>query len=307
MTIIFTLANEQQVIQISDRRLTNVDGCISQPDSNKATILFCRNGRFGVGYTGVAGAGKFNTQNWILESLSKCGDTDLGAKAIFERFCDIATDTFNTNRDLKIVPKKNKRLTVMFSGFFYGKEVPLIGLCAISNFQDFNKQENSEEAWDQFKIYAPLQSLEDKKGTDALIFRVGAWKGMTDEETGELMDALINKINPKHIKNKAMGIIRKMSDRPVTKGTVGKDLTIINVPVEINKVVQSEYHPYESTWEQIMPDLVFILPDSKPIVTNIKITPVDKEPFTTWGRVMGANRLCHCGSNKRFADCHGKK
>lgn len=307
MTIIFTLANEQQVIQISDRRLTNVDGSISKPDSNKATILFCRNGRFGVGYTGVAGAGKFITQAWILDSLRKCGDTDLGIAAICHKFSDIATDTFKTNRYLKNVPKENKRLTIIFSGYFYVNGVSLINVIVISNFQDIENQEESEYAWDQFKIFVQYQSHENKKSTDALIRGVGAWKAMTKEETSELMNDLINKINPKHIKNKAMGIIRKMSDRPVTKGTVGKDLTIINVPVEIEKGIETEFHPYESTWEQIIPDQVRLLPESKGTVTNISISPVDEVPETAWGRTMGPNKLCHCGSNKKFADCHGKK
>jgi len=307
MTIILTLANDQQVIQISDRQLTNEDGSIYKPDSNKATMLFCRNGRFGIGYTGLAQARSFNTQSWIIDSLIQCGDTDLGIAAICHKFSDIATDTFRTHRDLKFVLKKNKRLTVMFSGYFYVDGIPLINVCVVSNFQDTENQEESEEAWDQFKISVQYQNPEKKKSTDALIRRVGAWKAMTKEEDNELMSDLINKSNPKHIRNKAMGIVRKMADRPVTGGTVGKDLTIVNVPVETDKCFQSEYHPYGSTWEQIMPDLVFLQPNSKTAVTNISISPVDEVPETAWGRTMGPNRLCHCGSKKRFADCHGNK
>lgn len=307
MTIILTLANNQQVIQLSDRRLTCGNGSNYVSAANKATILFCRNGRFGVGYTGIAEEGSFKTQSWIIDSLNKCKDTDLGAKEIFERFCEIATDTFNSHRALKNLPKKNKRLTVVFSGYFDGKGIPLVGTCAISNFQNFETQEDSDHAWDYFKIHAPLQSLENKKNTDLLIFRVGAWKAMTNNETTELFTALKNNSNPNHIRNKAVGIIREISDRPETKGTVGKDLTIIKVPADKDKNIQSEFHPYESTFEQIMPDQVWLLRGSTGAVVNISISPVDHDSETTWGRTMGPNRLCFCRSNKRFVDCHGRK
>ncbi len=306
MTIILTLANNQQVIQVSDRKLTCGDGSNYESASNKATILSCLNGNFAVGYTGIAESGNFNTQSWIIDSLIKCKNTNLEAKEIFEKFCEIASDTFKSHKDLKRLPKKNKRLTVVFSGFFYIKGVPLFGACAISNFQDFDIQEDSEKAWDHFKIHAPHQTLENKKNTDALIFRVGAWRAMTNDEDVELKDALINNSNPNHIKHKAIGIVREMSDRPETKGTVGKDLTIIKVSAEKGGIIQSEFHPYESTWKQIMPDQVWLLPGSTGAVANIEISPVEKTPETSWGRTMGPNRLCHCGSNKRFADCHGK-
>lgn len=306
MTIILTLANNQQVIQVSDRKLTSGDGSNYKSASNKATILFCRNGRFGVGYTGIAETGSFNTQSWIIDSLIRCKDTDLGAKEIFEKFCEIATVTFKSHKDLKKLSKNNKRLTVVFSGYFYVKGDPLIGACAISNFQDFDTQEDSEQAWDYFKIHAPLQNLENNKNSDALIFRVGAWKAIKKEETAELMNALINNSNPNHIRNKALGIIREMSDRPETKKAVGKDLTIIRVPADKGGVIQSEFHPYKATWEQIMADQVWLLPGSTGAVANIKISPVEQTPETAWGRTMGLNRLCFCGSNRRFTDCHGK-
>lgn len=65
MTLILGLANQQQVILISDRRLS-VNGKVVEDESNKAATLNLQDARLAVGFTGLARAGRFQTRRWLL-------------------------------------------------------------------------------------------------------------------------------------------------------------------------------------------------------------------------------------------------
>jgi hypothetical protein len=60
MTLIVSLVNADQVIQISDRRISR-PGVIVTEESNKAGVLSCADARFAFGYTGLANVGSFDT------------------------------------------------------------------------------------------------------------------------------------------------------------------------------------------------------------------------------------------------------
>ncbi len=119
MTLILALANSQQAMQLSDRRLTCTDGTVFDDSSNKATVLVCANGRFAVGYTGLADYCSFRTQAWLLDSLSECGPPDFGCAELICRFMQKAKHEFASHPDLCQLSPVQKRLTVMFTGYLY--------------------------------------------------------------------------------------------------------------------------------------------------------------------------------------------
>ena len=70
MTFILTLGNGDQVIQLSDRRLT-VDGTLHDDESNKAGVLISDDARLAFGFTGLARIGSFATQQWLAAALNE--------------------------------------------------------------------------------------------------------------------------------------------------------------------------------------------------------------------------------------------
>jgi hypothetical protein len=71
MTLILTLGNCDQIIQLADRRLT-VNGRLQDDELNKAGIFICANARLAFGFTGLARTHGFETQRWLLSALSEC-------------------------------------------------------------------------------------------------------------------------------------------------------------------------------------------------------------------------------------------
>ena len=116
MTLILTLGNKENVVQISDRRLTS-NGRLVDDESNKCGAMFCLNARMAFAYTGLACWGSFSTPKWLLNALHDSGAPDFTIGEILERLKGKATDTFKNNHVLKGVPKEHKRLAVMFSGY----------------------------------------------------------------------------------------------------------------------------------------------------------------------------------------------
>lgn len=140
MTLILSIGNTDQVIQISDRRLSMSQKVITD-DSNKATVLVCRNGRFAVGYTGIALSRHktFRTQEWLINSFMDCASPDYAIYELSERFKKKASYDFKHIPFLKGLSPSAKRLSVMLSGYLTHRSRPLIANIIVTNFQDFSQ------------------------------------------------------------------------------------------------------------------------------------------------------------------------
>ncbi len=228
MTFILSLGNADQVIQISDRRLTG-DGKIVDDDSNKATCLVCQNGRFAIGYTGLAVSGSFKTQDWLLDALFNCAPPDYAIYEMVERFAIRASQDFSRIPALKALPPAQKRLSVMFTGYVTHRARPLVGNLIVTNFQDFLTGSDYPEAKKDFWIISELEKDEESPEI-TLIQRIGAWRAMKSDDEEGLRNLLRQRRSQEALINKAVHMIRQIADRSVAGGTVGKNLiaTIIS-------------------------------------------------------------------------------
>lgn len=138
MTIILSLGNNNQMIQISDRRLS-CNGILEDDESNKSGIVICKNARMTFGYTGLAKWKKFSTMQWLLKALHDSATPDYTIGEILERLKQNATDTFNNHPELKYVDPIYKKLSVMFSGYFNIDGNLKQGCAIISNYHNFKK------------------------------------------------------------------------------------------------------------------------------------------------------------------------
>lgn len=181
MTLVLTLGNSDQVIQIADRRVS-WNGCMVDDETNKGGVVVCLNGRLAFGFTGLARYGSFATRDWLLDALSNAAPPDFTIGEILEKVKNAATKTFREHPSLTTAPKEHKRLSILFSGYLYFDDPPLQGFAIITNFQDFQTGFDDGQAWDEFAVTYWIEKRPSER-IPTLIQRVGNWRAMngTDE------------------------------------------------------------------------------------------------------------------------------
>lgn len=132
MTLILTIANKSQVIQISDRRLTSLGSVVSD-QANKATVFECLDGRFAVGFTGLARSGGFSLEDWLIDGLGRAAPPDYRIREIAERLAVELTRLFGAHPDIKHLIARDGRLTLMLSGYVQGPAGWHIGNILVTN------------------------------------------------------------------------------------------------------------------------------------------------------------------------------
>lgn len=307
MTLILSLANRDNIIQMSDRRLT-ANGVVVDEDSGKSGTLFCTNGRFAFGFTGIARADNLEIRRWILDTLLESGPPDYAAGNVFKRFKKNATDCFKKNQILRQLSPKDRRLTIMFTGYLYTHSPPMIGCAIISNCINQAENVKATNSWDEF-VVSYTSEKKDRKENISFIQRVGAWPAMNESDVSSLKSLLEGKKSYKALIEKATSLMLQMSDRPGSRGTIGKQITWIRIPSGISESVESGYYSNIPTHTVFMPSSVTIISDKKkgyyeePSVTAID--PISTPPMAV--PKVHKNAPCPCGSGKKYKNCHGKK
>lgn len=240
MTLVLTLGNRDQVIQVSDRHLS-WNGRLVDDESNKADVLTCMNAKLAIGFKGLARYGEFDTRYWVVDALYESSPPDYLAREIIERFRERASETFSRKPMVHNIPRSHKRLSIMFSGYLYHHEPPLIGYAIVTNYQDFETGRDSPEAWDEFtaKFWNECRSLDWEP---TLVQRVGNWRAMRDADVAALRALLQARKLPRAIIGKGVELMREMADRPAAQGTIGKQISTIYIPLDPSKSVESGYY-----------------------------------------------------------------
>lgn len=301
MTLILTLGNSEQIIQISDRRQI-FNGQLKDYQSGKATMLICANARMAYGYTGLAKHGSFNTQEWLNKALYDCGPPSYNLLDILERLKVRASRDFAQHPVLKKVPGAKKRLSILFSGYLYHHAPPLAAYALLTNYQDFKSGQDLDEAWDQFSIVRWSESR-PSDSEPIIIQRVGTGYAMTESDITMLRKMLAEKKSAQTIVDKAVAFIHEMADRPAAEETIGKQLHSVIIPRDSGKVVKSAYHSSVNKYEFYVPDGVTLISDDrKSLPTGAKKEVKSKaKPLTV--KKVGRNDPCPCGSGKKFKHC----
>jgi len=305
MTLIITYGNRDYITQLSDRRLT-ANGKLVEDESNKAATLFCANGRLAFGFTGLAKTFEFETRKWLLQALIECAPPNYTAKEMLDRLCERATNDFNSIPALVKTPKAYKRLSIMFSGYLHHHDPPLAVYAIMTNYQNFdNKLVN--EARNQFtcSYWSEVRPNQDDFN---FVQKAGLWTAFTDDDADKIRSLLKRRVPAKAVLDKSIEIIRKISERPIAGGLIGKQLSSITISRDITKNVESAYHSVSVKHESVMPDIVFAQgAKSHGVVENIKVEAVDPEttPPMVFPKVP-KNQPCPCKSGRKYKHCHGK-
>ncbi len=288
------------MIQFSDRRLSS-SGALIDDQSNKSTIFTCRNGRFAIGYTGLARTGSFKTQEWIVDALVRCAPPEHTIYETATRLADELTRFFSRDRRISGLPAPDRRLTIMLTGFVYNVANGKAGCILISNFQDFSLLIDHPDAKRDFTLTALLEKdeLEDPL---TWVQRIGAWRAMTERDEMTLRALVATGAKQSAIINAGVGLIREMSSRPTSMGTIGKEVLVTVIPRDLNKAIESTVHHPTDQQTLAFSDEVISLPEQFVAMRDFKIQAVDGVIHPRLGR----NERCHCGSNLKYKRCHGR-
>jgi len=298
MTFAIVGANKDQIIQVSDRRLTGLSGGdLLQEDFGKVGHLLCDDASVLYCFTGLATIREFNTSTWLMETLQTASKKDRRFDELIRHFADLATKHFKSNPDVLSLETKQRKLTVMLSGY---KSNGSIVNVLISNFQDFVKFFNHEEAQPNFTVYCESPDIKDSENP-TIIQAIGAFSALPSESVDELR-LLLEKRAPHHaILGKSASIVLKVSEHHRSSGTVGKRLNFGRIDHSSRDVAYAGY--VSDITEKEIPLLNKI--DARTHGADLLIRDFG---FSTSGNIVfpsvHRNALCPCGSGKKYKFCH---
>ncbi len=304
MTLILTLGNIDQIVQVSDRRLVS-GGSLVEDESNKAGVFNCQNARLAFGYTGLAKYGRFDTLFWLAENLASLGPPDFQAGCILERLKSKATQDFNNRHDLAALLPQYKRLSVIFSGYLYNYSPPRMEYAVLTNYQDCVKERDASEARDSFELTF-INEKTPRPENPVFIRAIGAWSAMREGDLTALTTLLTQRKPARAIVHKAAEVVRNIADRPQADGKIGKQLSTIVLPRDRDAIPIAEYHTAVPKTIMYYPAVVKSLPDVQIAVVNpeYEISNETGALPTVFPKV-GRNKPCPCGSGKKYKKCHG--
>lgn len=299
MTIVLTLGNADQIIQVSDMRLSS-NGRLIDDDAFKGGIFICSNARFVFGFTGLARCDGFDTERWLLENLVKSGNPDFDAQSTLDRLTQKATQDFKNLPSLRKVPSEYKRLSVMFSGYLYSHSPPLGAYAIMTNFQDFATSQDASAACDLFKC-SYWNEKKPRQENFTFIQRVGARTAMSTGDEVSLRTLLSERKPAKAVVDKAVQIIRNMADWPQAAGTIGKQLLSVTLPRDFNAGFLTEYHSMYPRKVTYFAPMAISTRDRQMAMAENALSAEIPIVFPRVGR----NEPCPCGSGKKYKKCHG--
>jgi hypothetical protein len=307
MTLIIHAANRQQVIVISDRRLTK-NGKLVDDESNKAATLVCRDARLALAFTGLAEAGTFRTKQWLLQALVESAAPDYLMAPMITRFCDRATQDINKLRLLHT----DKRLSIVLAGYSYDEAAPRCYVFVVSNFEGFDDEQTPQSAaFDHFQIH----TMRDTRPSDTpytMLGYLGTYNAVrTNVRTyvEPLRTLLRENRSPSAIVGKGVEILREIAASPKSKSLIGEQCTSITLPSDPEVEALGQYHSAKNSIRTYGPSHVEARGGEYGAFV-IESPWVSVESPSGQGLILevpkvGRNHPCPCGSGMKYKKCHG--
>jgi hypothetical protein len=306
MTLIIGLGNQDQVVLISDRRLSS-NGKVYEDESNKASTFVCMDARLAVAFTGLAKAGSFLTRRWLLEALLESAKPDYMMRSTIIRLRDRATRDF---AKLTNIRKQDKRLTIVLAGYCYDEEPPRCYLYQISNFEGFDDNQSPlAQASDKFSVYCMRESR-PAVIPPAIVLVAGAYQALSQKHVNTLGTLLREKRPPPALVDRGVEILREVAKSEKSRNLIGTQCTSIVLPSDPALSPLGNYHSSKPTHKTYLPSHVvargaqggsLIIDSPEFYVEDSSGTPeILNVPK------VGRNWPCPCGSGKKYKKCHGQ-
>jgi hypothetical protein len=303
MTLILGLANQQQVILISDRRLS-ANGKVVENESNKATTFNLQDARLAVAFTGLARTDTFQTRRWLLEALLESANPDYQMEPTIKRFCNRATQNF---AEIVVPRKSDKRLTVVLAGYYYNETPPRCYYWLISNFEGFDsdRSEPLSEPLNEFRIrwYRDSRPSEDPY---SLIFTAGVNTPVSQPHAESLRTLLQENKPASALVGKGVEVLQAIAKSPLSKKLVGTQCTSIVLPSSPDASGSLEYHSGTLRTKLFAPSIIEARGRHAAFIVDspeVEIRDSSGRPLVLAVPKVGPNQPCPCGSGKKYKKC----
>ncbi len=303
MTIIFAIGNSDQVIQISDRRLTG-GGRILAEEANKAALIISDHARLTLGFTGIASYQGFDVFKWLLIQLHEAAPPDFNISDTINRFVVRITERFSKLHELRTVNPKDKALSLIFSGYIYPNGLPKLAFCVVSNYFNAATGNTFESTSEEFNVCFYENSMSE--ANPILLQRIGNWRGVCSEDEDRLRKAALERLPARAITDIGFSVVSSIADRMRSSGSIGRQITSISIPSDMSVGAKSGYHSAIIKPETYMPAIVYLMPKQHLTVDNINVAPVDKNSPPLSVPKVKRGHPCPCGSNLQYRNCHGQ-
>lgn len=303
MTLVLVASNDQQVIQVSDRRLTGLAGPDVLP-RNKALIIHLADGRLVMGFTGLARAGTFRTGEWMIDAFAEAAaQAGRTMAASIERFREIATEEFARSKRLQAVA--DRRLTFILTGFLDQLPHPVQVAAAVTNFEHFDGSPANAAPDAAFRANYWLEEPVDGEVAPTWLEAVGARNALDLADIRGLKDMLVGRVAAEEIRDRMVEIIRAASDRPTAAGTVGRDLSSITL-FRHQRAPLAGYHPAQAADIWFGVSALDIASDQgHTMVRDVQFRP---DAFPGYPPILPPERhheACPCASGLPYKECCG--
>jgi len=313
MTLILALANQQQVVLLSDRRLTRnghlaEDEPDEEPDeSNKAAVFACRDARLAVAYTGLAREGNFCTKQWLLEALMESAAPDFLMEPTIARFRARATRDF---APIRVKRPSAKRLTVVLAGYCYRDVPPRCYCWFVSNFEGMDGQQPPrEEPSDEFSA----QYQRDKRPAAEepyLLLAVGVDRAVSGNDFESLRTLLRQNRPARALVGKGVEVLRAAAESDQSRHLIGKQCTSIVLPSNRAEDTIGEYHSAKVAYKRYSPSFINALGDGSGVYAVAEplceVRDANNQPLLLSVPKVASNQPCPCGSGLKYKKCHGR-
>ncbi|MCF7966774.1 MAG: SEC-C domain-containing protein [Methylobacter tundripaludum] len=297
MTLVIALANADQIIQVSDRRLS-AKGQLVDDSSNKAGHAVCDDASFLYSFTGLARVGSHATSRWLHDALYNSAQSDHRFRNIADALAEEATSYFHSSRDLRSLSAVDRRLTVMLTGYTADG---LIVNSLISNFQDFFNSVDHSVAQRKFTAHNLVSNCSAVENP-TMIQVIGQFSAFTHTNSEpELRQMLEQRAPAEAIRQKAISLIQDIANRSGEHGSVGGKINTATlcrsapgVPVAgyASDIVENGIH---------LLDLVNLCTGAPNFhIANVQLSTTSPVVFPRVHR----NAPCPCGSGLKYRFCH---
>jgi len=309
MTLILSLMNRRQAVVVSDRRLT-IDGKVTEDESNKAAIFTCADARLAIAFTGLAKAGTFVANRWLLDAFAEAAEADYLAVPTINRVAKLATQRFRTLANSR---PSAKCLSILCAGYTYDVDGPRGLVALISNFERLDRELpgplNSE-----FTAEWRIEKRDEADVSAALVF--GIPTAVSNQHMGELVRLAKEDRPADALIGKAVEVLRAAADSPNGMNLIGKQCTSIVLPSNAVEPWLVEYHSATKSYvlhgvSQVSargPGLgIFEIADPE------RRLHTDNMPVPLAGPKLGRNEPCWCGGKhpnglpRKYKQCHGRR
>jgi hypothetical protein len=308
MTLILAAGNRHYTVQLSDRRVS-ANGKPLNEESGKAGIFRCLDARLVFGYSGLANdaTGSFKTWPWILETLAECGEPDFRYKPIMDRLAIRLSEKFRTP-ELMRVPPKDRRLSVMFTGYLYTSDPPYMVNVIHTNFQNYITGSDSPEPWDEFRPRYGIERRPYEK-EPTFIERIGYWPLFSETDAAPFRADLECRAPPQAIVGRGVELIRKLAENQKANESIGKQITSVILPSDPDRLPVVAYHTARNSRSLYFADEVVCLPGASFPVADItlSIEGASGSSAVVVTPKVHRNAPCPCNSGRQYKACHGKR